>query len=148
MNPILHSLGRALPLMFFAALLLASQVDAQGPIQAIAIGVGICAAGYYGAWAAHFFDYPRKYGRKAVLAAAKSLSWLKLVFLVAIVAVFALAPLSGEPGELSQWLVFVVGLIASELSIVAYGKQLDSAMAEHRRSVEQRGGAAPSRDAS
>ena len=75
MNPILLALGRALPLTLFAALLLASQlIDVQGPMQAVAVGVGLCAAGYYGAWAAHFFDYPRKYGRKAVLAAAKSRS--------------------------------------------------------------------------
>jgi hypothetical protein len=138
MNPTLHTLGRALPLLFFAALLLASQVDSQGPIQAIAVGIGICAAGYYGAWAAHFFDYPRKYGRKAVLAAARSLSWIKVAFLGGILAVFALAPLSGEPGELSQWLMFVAGLVASEISILAYGKQLHAAMAEHQRVVGQR----------
>ena len=138
MNPILHALGRSLPLALFAALLIATQVEGQGPIQAIAMAIGICAAGYYGAWAAHFFEYPRKYGRKAVLAAAKSLSWVNVAFVLGLVATFALAPISGEPGELSQWLMFVVGLIASEVSIFAYSKQLHTKMAEHQRLVEQR----------
>ena len=137
MNPYILSLGKALPLTFFTALLIASQVESQGSIQAVAIGVAICAAGYFGAWAAHFLDYPRRYGRKAVLAAAKSLSWVNVAFVLGLLAVFAFAPLSGEPGELGQWLMFVVGLVASEISILAYAKQLDTAMAQYRRSVEQ-----------
>jgi hypothetical protein len=135
MNPFLQHLGRSLPLAFFAALLIASQIEGQGPLQALAMAVGICAAGYYGAWAAHFFDYPRKYGRKAVLAAAKSLSWISVAFIVGLLATFALAPISGEPGELSQWLMFVVGLIASEVSIFAYSKQLHERMAAHQRAA-------------
>ena len=136
MNPLLNVLGRALPLSFFAALLAATQVESEGPVQALAVAVGVCAAGYFGAWAAHFLSYPRRYGRKAVLAAARSLSCLALAFPLSVVAVFAFAPLAGDPGNLAQWLVFVVGLVASELSIVAYGERLHAAMAEHQRRSE------------
>jgi hypothetical protein len=128
MHPTLLSLGRSLPLAFFAALLVATQIEGQG----------ICAAGYYGAWAAHFFEYPRKYGRKAVLAAARSLSWGHVAFIITLLVTFAVAPISGEPGELSQWLMFVVGLIASEVSIFAYGKDLHHRMSQYKRAVEGR----------
>jgi hypothetical protein len=136
MKPLLHVLGKALPLSFFAALLAATQVEGEGPVQALAVAVGVCAAGYFGAWAAHFLSYPRRYGRKAVLAAARSLSWLALAFPLTVATVFAFAPLTGDPGNLAQWLVFVVGLIASELSILAYSERLHSVMAEHQRRSE------------
>src|SRR4029453_18350139 len=87
MKPLLHVLGKALPLSFFAALLAATQVEGEGPVQALAVAVGGCAAGYFGAWAAHFLSYPRRYGRKAVLAAARSLSWLALAFPLTVATV-------------------------------------------------------------
>jgi hypothetical protein len=135
MHPLLNVLGRALPLSFFVALLVATQVDADGPVQ-LAVGVGVCAAGYFGAWAAHFLSYPRRYGGRAVLAAARSLSWLALAFPLSIAAVFAFAPLTGDPGNLAQWLVFVVGLVASELSILSYSERMHAVMAEHQRRAE------------
>lgn len=135
MHPTLFTIAKALPVWFFVALLAASLVDTTGPIQSLAIAVGVAAAGYFGAWLAHFVAYPGRYGNKAVVAAMRSLTWLECCFLVAIVAVFAFAPLAGDPREPGHWILFVAGLIASELSIMAYSRQLQGVMTEFQRRV-------------